>query len=212
MSEWKCIDKIIILHNTEMLSSVLKNEEVIFKTCFVHFFFQTWIVTDSVSPLPFAYELTSIFSQMKFLPSFDWILMFIHMQMAKEKQNLLLVTFEKKWTKHVLNVTSSYCHKLRIYIYLAGCVSLFLCLYKIHRIFSRQLSVNPFRIIIIWIPTFQLRSFQEVTLGLQEVTWGLQKVTWSLQEVTWGLQEVTWGLQEVAWGLQEVTWGLQEVT
>ena len=34
--------------------------------------------------------------------------MFIHKQMAKEKQNLLLVTFEKKWTKHVLNVTSSY--------------------------------------------------------------------------------------------------------
>ena len=34
--------------------------------------------------------------------------MFIHMQMAKEKQNLLLVTFEKKWTKHVLNVNSSY--------------------------------------------------------------------------------------------------------
>ena len=36
--------------------------------------------------------------------------MFIHTQMAKEKQNLLLVTFEKKWTKHVLNVTSSYMH------------------------------------------------------------------------------------------------------
>ena len=32
---------------------------------------------------------------MKFLPSFDSILMFIHMQMEKDKQNLLLVTFKK---------------------------------------------------------------------------------------------------------------------
>ena len=32
---------------------------------------------------------------MKVKTSFDWILMFIHMQMAKEKQNLLPVTFKK---------------------------------------------------------------------------------------------------------------------
>ena len=35
--------------------------------CPFFFFFQTWLVTDSVSPLPFVYEKTSIFSQMKFL-------------------------------------------------------------------------------------------------------------------------------------------------
>ena len=38
--------------------------------------------------------------------------MFIHMQMTKEKQNLLLFTFEKKWTKHVLNVSSSFIGKI----------------------------------------------------------------------------------------------------